>query len=254
MKKPIASAEARTLRKPKPKDAARMPRLIASAALIAVPLVAVLGTILFGGKRWDIASVLAAFLCCVPFFLSFERRSPAARELVLIAVMTAFAAAGRAVFAVLPFFKPVTAVTVISAMYFGPQAGFMVGAMSAVISNIFFGQGAWTPFQMFAWGIIGFIAGLLNRRGFLERPVPLFVYGALAGALYSLIMDVWTVLSADGTFNLLRWLAALVSSLPVTAVYCVSNVVFLLLLSKPLGRKLSRLKTKYGVFTEERNT
>lgn len=228
-----------------------MKKLIGQAALVAVPLVAVLGITLFGGRRWDVAAVLAAFLCCVPFFLSFENRKPAAREVVLIAVMTAFSVAGRVIFAAVPFFKPVTAVVIISAMYFGPQAGFMTGAMSALISNIWFGQGAWTPFQMFCWGFIGWMAGMLNRRDWLESPLPLCVYGALAGVLYSLVMDMWTVLSADGTFSLSRWLAVTASSLPIMAVYCVSNVAFLLLLRKPLGKKLERLKTKYGVFCED---
>lgn len=229
-----------------------MKKLIGWAALTGVPLTAILGAVLFGGERWDIASLAAVFLCCVPFFVSFEKRAPAARELVLIAVMTAFSVAGRFIFAVIPFFKPVTAVVIISAMYFGPQAGFMVGAMSAVISNIYFGQGAWTPFQMFCWGIIGFIAGALNRKQMLEKPLPLCVYGIFAGVLYSVFMDVWTVLSAEGTFSLSRWLAAMAAALPVTAVYCVSNAVFLLVLRKPLGRKLTRLRTKYGVFTEEK--
>ncbi len=225
-------------------------KAISIAALLAVPLVAILGIMLFGGERWDIAAVIATFLCCVPFFLSFERRAPMAREIVLVAVMTAFSVAGRFIFAVIPFFKPVTAIVVISAMYFGPQAGFMTGAMSAIISNIYFGQGAWTVFQMFCWGMIGFAAGLLNKRGLLEKPLALCIYGVFAGALYSVVMDVWTVLSADGVFNFERWLAALVTALPVMISYCVSNALFLLILRKPLGRKLKRLKTKFGVFCE----
>ena len=228
-----------------------MRKITGQAALVAVPLVAIMGMTLFGGRRWDIAAVLAAFLCCVPFFLSFEHRKPAAREVVLIAVMTAFSVAGRVIFAAIPFFKPVTAVVIIAAMYFGPQAGFMTGAMSALISNIWFGQGAWTPFQMFCWGFIGWLAGMLNRKALLEKPLTLCVYGALAGVLYSLVMDMWTVLSADGAFTVARWLQVIITSLPMMAVYCASNVVFLLVLRKPLGRKLSRLKTKYGVFCED---
>ncbi len=228
-----------------------MRKIIGQAALVAVPLVAILGATLFGGRQWDIAAVLTAFLCCVPFFLSFESRKPAAREVVLIAVMTAFSVAGRVIFAAIPFFKPVTAIVVVAAMYFGPQAGFMTGAMSALISNIWFGQGAWTPFQMFCWGFIGWLAGMLNRRRWLEKTWLLCVYGAFSGALYSLVMDMWTVFSADGAFTLTRWLAVTVSSLPIMAVYCVSNVVFLLLLRKPLGKKLERLKTKFGVFCED---
>lgn len=227
-----------------------MRRILGWAALIAVPLVAIMGMVLFGGARWDVAAVLAAFLCCVPFFLSFERRSPMAREVVIIAVMTAFSVAGRFVFAAVPFFKPVTAIVVIAAMYFGAQAGFMVGAMSALVSNIYFGQGAWTPFQMFCWGLVGLLAGLLNRKKLLEKPVFLCLYGVFSGALYSVVMDLWTALSADGALEADRLAGIMIASLPVTAVYCVSNAVFLLLLRRPLGRKLARLKEKYGVFSE----
>lgn len=197
---------------------------------------------------WELATVIAAVLCCVPMFLSFEKRAPSAREIVLLAVMTAFSAAGRFIFAAFPFFKPVAAIVVLTAMHFGSHAGFMVGALSAVISNIYFGQGAWTPFQMFGWGFTGWLAGVLNRKKMLENPVSLCVYGIFAGAVYSVIMDIWTTLSADGEFSVRRWLALMLSAMPVTLIYCASNAVFLLLLRKPMGRRLERLKTKFGVF------
>ena len=225
----------------------RVKNVVAAAAILCVPCAALLAAA-WGVIGWDAATVIAAVMCCVPFFLSFERRAPSARELVLAAVMTAFSAAGRFIFAPIPFFKPVTAIVVLSAMYLGPQTGFMVGALSAVISNIYFGQGPWTPFQMFCWGMIGFIAGIINKKTILERVVPLIIYGIIAGAGYSVVMDIWTVLSMDGVFTAERWLAAIISALPVTAVYCVSNVVFLLALRKPVGKRLERIKKKYGVF------
>ena len=227
-----------------------MRKAIIAAVLILVPLISVLSAV-GGFLRYDLAMMIIAVLCCVPFFLQFEKRAPSARELVLVAVMTAFSAAGRFIFAPLPFFKPVSAIVIIAGMYFGASAGFMTGSLSAVISNIYFGQGAWTPFQMFCWGMIGLAAGLLNRKSLLEKAVPLCIFGALSGVFYSLVMDVWTTLSIDGTFSLARWLAAVISALPITAVYAVSNVVFLLALRKPLGRRLTRLKTKYGVFEQE---
>lgn len=226
---------------------ARIKNILAAAAILCVPCAALLAAG-WGVIGWDAATVIAAVMCCVPFFLSFEKRAPSARELVLAAVMTAFSAAGRFIFAPVPFFKPVTAIVVLSAMYLGPQTGFMVGALSAVISNIYFGQGPWTPFQMFCWGMIGFIAGIINKKKILERAVPLIIYGIIAGAGYSVVMDIWTVLSMDGTFTAERWAAAIISALPVTAVYCVSNVVFLLTLRKPVGKRLERIKKKYGVF------
>lgn len=225
-----------------------MKKLFSVLAAAGVAAAAIFGAVVSGGKGFYIASAAAALLCCVPFFLSFEKRAPSAGELVLIAVMTAFSAAGRFVFAPVPFFKPVSAIVAIAARHFGAQAGFMIGALSAIISNIYFGQGPWTPFQMLCWGLIGLAAGIAGNRGLLEKPLPLCVFGIAAGICYSFIMDVWTVLSMNGSFTGGLWIAAIISALPVTGIYCVSNVIFLLILNKPLGRKLERLKTKYGVF------
>lgn len=101
---------------------------------------------------------------------------------------------------------------------------------------------------MFSWGFIGWIAGALNCRKILEKPAALCVFGVFAGALFSVVMEVWTTLSADGFFSLSRWGASMLTALPVTLVYCVSNAVFLLLLRRPVGKRLERLKTKFGVF------
>lgn len=203
---------------------------------------------LSGGLRWDIASAIIAVMSCVPFFLSFENGRPSAKELVITAAMTAFSAAGRLIFAPLPFFKPVSAVVIMCGMYFGKETGAVAGALSAVISSAWFGAGVWVPFQMLSWGFIGFAAGIAGKKGLSQRPVLLCLFGAAAGIVFSCIMDVWTVLSADGAFSVNRWVALTVSALPVTTVYAVSNVVFLLVLRKPLGKRLERLKTKYGVF------
>lgn len=226
-----------------------MKNLITIAAAAGIAVAAVLGTIFAGNGGYHIAGAAAALLCCLPFFLSFEKRAPTAGELVLAAVMTAFSAAGRFIFAPLPFFKPVSAVVTLAGRHFGAQTGFMVGALSAVISNIWFGQGPWTTFQMLCWGLIGFASGVGSRL--LSRTVPLCIFGVLSGIVYSLVMDVWTVLSMSGGFSAGLWLAAAVSALPVTGIYCASNVVFLLLLNKPLGRRLERLKTKYGLFSAD---
>src|SRR5699024_4394169 len=128
------------------------------------------------------------------------------RRMVILAVLVAISVVGRFIFAALPAFKPVTAIVVISAIFFGAEAGFLVGALSALISNIYFGQGPWTPFQMFSWGLIGFIAGLPYFRNKLKNnKVYLVLYGIIAGVAYSLIMDVWTVMSLDNTFTIKRY-------------------------------------------------
>lgn len=213
---------------------------------VAVPVVVLTGAYLFGSKQYAWISLCVMLISCVPFFLRFEKGAADTKELVIIAVMVALSVVGRILFAAVPGFKPVMAVVVITAIYFGSEAGFMTGALSAVISNFYFGQGPWTPFQMFSWGIIGFIAGLLSK-GLRRSRLLLCVFGVFSGVLYSMLMDVWTVLWADGYFNLSRYLAAVVSALQFTVIYAVSNVVFLMIFIKPVGKVLYRIKTKYAL-------
>ena len=213
--------------------------------LLAIPLIVVLGSTVFGGKQYAFLSLAVAILACIPFFLSFERGESGGIRLVLVAVLTALSVLGRLLFAVLPGFKPVTAMVILTAMYFGSEAGFLTGALTAVLSNFYFGQGPWTPFQMFAWGMVGLLAGVFAKQLRASR-VWLCVFGALSGVVYSVLMDVWTVLWAEGHFVLSRYLAAVASSASFTALYCASNVVFLLVLAKPIGSKLQRIRDKYG--------
>ena len=212
----------------------------------AVPAVVIGGALIFRGKQYAWISLCAALLACVPFFLRFEHKSTDPKNIILIAVLTALSVLGRILFAPIPGFKPVTAMVVITAMYFGSEAGFLTGALSAVISNFYFGQGPWTPFQMMSWGLVGLLAGVLAQPLRRSRWV-LAGYGAVAGVLYSFLMDIWTVLWADGYFNLPRYLAAIISAAPFTAEYAVSNVIFLLLLAKPIGKILNRIQVKYGL-------
>lgn len=133
--------------------------------------------------------------------MSFEKSESSGKLLIIIAVMIAMSSVGRFIFAAVPHFKPVTAIVVITAIYFGPRAGFVTGALTAVISNFYFGQGPWTPFQMFSWGVIGLIAGLIAPLIRERKPLPMILLSAY-GVLYSLLMDTWTTLWWDGTFNL----------------------------------------------------
>lgn len=235
-------------------------------AFVAIPALMLIGVVAFNDRMYLWISICIAVLACLPFFISFELRGGfgkksgtapecAASEaqsgrgttrLIILASMTALSVLGRFIFAPLPFFKPVTAIVVITGMYLGAESGFLCGALSAILSNIMFGQGPWTPFQMFTWGIIGLFAGLM--AGILKRNrIILSVFGVLAGVLFSFTMDIWTVLWWDGKFSFSRYLTALASAAGVTAVYAVSNVIFLWLLARPLGSKLERIIVKYGV-------
>lgn len=220
-----------------------------TAALIlcvAVPVTVIVSYFCFKNERYDAASLIIAVAATTAFVLSFEKNSSNGKLVAIIAVMTALSVAGRFVFAPIAFFKPVTAVVIITAIYFGGEAGFITGAFSALLSNFYFGQGPWTPFQMVVWGLIGFLSGLLAKYVAKNR-ITLLLWGGFSGLFYSMTMDVWTTLWSDGVFNLSRYTFFVFSSLPIMAVYAVSNVVFLLILTKPIGKKLLRLKTKYGI-------
>ena len=220
--------------------------LINLIVLGLIPLTVLAGAVIFKDKQYAWITICIAVFACVPFFLAFENGKTRVKEMMIIAVMVSLTVVGRIIFTPLPGFKPVTAIVVITAMYFGGEAGFLTGALSAVISDFYFGQGPWTPFQMFVWGLIGFIAGVISNP--LKRSrILLGVYGIISGVLFSLLMDVWTVLWWDGSFTLTRYLAATVSAARFTVVYAVSNVIFLLLLQKPIGKKLERIKDKYGM-------
>lgn len=209
---------------------------------IGIPLAVFLGATVAGEKRHLLISLAVAVMAVVLFIAGFERRTTGARRMVIVAVMTALCIAGRFI----PFFKPVTALTIITAMYLGGESGFLVGALAAALSNFYFGQGPWTPFQMLAWGLIGLFAGYMAGPLKKSRAL-LLIYGALSGAAYSLVMDVWTVMWYGGAFQWELYLSAFVTALPHTLLYSLSNFIFLWFLARPFGEKLERVSIKYGV-------
>lgn len=213
-----------------------------SVPFLIVPALTLAGSIVFDRKRHIIISLAIAVFSLLLFAAGFEKRRTGTRRMVIAAVMTALCFAGRFI----PFLKPISALTIITGIYLGGETGFLVGAMTAVLSNFYFGQGPWTAFQMLAWGLIGLVAGILSDP--LKRSrVFLLIYGAAAGLMYSFIMDIWTVLWYAEGFDLKLYIAALGTAIPYTASYVISNVLFLSLLAKPFGEKLQRIKNKYGV-------
>ena len=222
----------------------RKARRILGAVLpfIAMPLLVVLGAMAFDGKQHLIVSLGMACMALLVFLTGFEKRKTGGRRMVIVSVMTALCIVGRFI----PLFKPVTALTVLTAMYLGGEAGFLTGALSAALSNFYFGQGPWTPFQMLAWGFIGLIAGWLANPLKKHRAL-LLSFGVAAGMVYSLIMDVWNVLWYAGSLDWSLYAASVATALPHTILYAVSNFVFLYFLARPFGDKLERVKVKYGV-------
>ena len=129
-------------------------KISAMLILIAIPLTILFGVFFLNDRKYYFISILILIYTMIPFFMIFEDRKPQGRELIVIAVLSAIAVAGRGAFYMLPQFKPVVAIVIIAGVCFGAESGFLVGAMSGFVSNFFFGQGPWTPWQMFCFGII----------------------------------------------------------------------------------------------------
>ena len=221
--------------------------MLLSALLI--PLTILAGLKFGGGRKYMLISFAVIFETMLPFFLIFEGRKPQARELVILSVLSALAIGGRAVFFALPGFKPVASMVILTGVAFGAEAGFMVGAMTMFCSNVLFGQGPWTPWQMFAMGIMGLLAGICFRKGFLHRErFALSVFGGLVTFLiYGGIMNPASVLMYQANPDWQMILTAYITGVPADAVHALATVLFLWFLSEPMLEKLDRVKVKYGL-------
>jgi energy-coupling factor transport system substrate-specific component len=193
-------------------------------------------------------------LSMAPFLWRFERRERQARELVLIAVMAAVASVGRIPFAaILPNFTPVTFIVIISGVVFGAEAGWMVGAVAGLVSNFFLGQGPWTPWQMFGWGMAGFTAGLFAHRSlFLRKRLPLVLFGACWGFLFDWIQSI--VLAIDIWVKEQSWasiIAMYALGLPFDYIHAAANVFFIGVFGPSWIKLLERYRRKYGALQRE---
>lgn len=239
-------------------------------AVILVPAVMLLSDRM-GDRNYYIAGVLIIILAMIPFFAGFESCRPEARELVTIAVMCAIAVASRIVFIMLPGFKPVVAIIMITGMAFGPSAGFLTGAMGAFVSNFVFGQGPWTPWQMFAFGIAGFIFGLLSGKGpvkaeaglpsgfsggrslkkILQRlPVSLFGFLVIV-VIVGPILDTCTLFTMTTAVSGASAATVYLAGLPVNLIHGAAVFVTLFFLTVPIMDKLDRIKIKYGMMEKQ---
>ncbi len=217
--------------------------------LLTILLTLVLGTHFFGNRKYYFISLLLILETLFGFFFTFEKRKPKAGELVLIGMLCALTVAGRACFYMLPQFKPMVALIIVSGVAFGGETGFLVGAASALLSNFFFGQGPWTPWQMFALGIIGFLAGTLFQKGRLSKSkLSLCIFGGLATFfIYGGILNPASVLLTQEYINIKMILSSYIAGLPFDLIHAFSTTLFLWFFAVPMLEKLNRIKVKYNL-------
>lgn len=215
-------------------------------ALLAVPILMV--TLALSGVDATAGlTLLVALLAVGLVFASFEASRPPLRQLMPTAVLAATAAAGRVLFAPIPDVKPVSAIAVIAGATLGRRSGFMVGAVAALVSNFFFGQGSWTPWQMYAWGLVGYLGGVFADRGLLERGGVLYAWGFLSALMYGAILNGYYVL---GFVRPLTWpsvLAAYAAGAPLDIVHGIATAGFLAVIWLPWGRAIRRVVAKYDL-------
>ena len=217
--------------------------------LLLIPLTIFFGIYYLGDRKYYFISLLIVLETVLPFLAMFENRKAQAREIVVISVLCALGVAGRTAFFMLPEFKPLLAIVIISGVCMGGETGFLVGAMSGFVSNFFFGQGPWTPWQMFALGIIGFISGVMSEYGILGRSrYPLCVFGFLSALIiFGGIMNPASVLMVTSNPTKEMIYSAFLVGFPVDLIHAMSTAFFLWFLAEPMIEKIERIKTKYGL-------
>lgn len=225
-------------------------------AMLLVFFVLIPLTLYFGlqlsGRAYYVTSTLVIIEILIPFLLAFEGRKPQARELVVIAVLSALAVAARVVIPI-PNFKAIFAVIMLSGIAFGPEAGFLVGAVSAFASNFFYGQGAYTPWQMFAYGAGGMLAGFLFRKKWIPRqPVAMGIFGLAAVVLFvGPLLDTCSVFLVLPEVTPAKAWPMYLSGFLVNLSQGVCTFLTMALFGKPLLEKLDRVKLQYGMMEDE---
>ena len=217
--------------------------------LLLIPLTIYASVFLWNDRKYYFTSLLIIAEATIPFIISFESRIPKARELVIISVLCAIAVAGRMAFFMLPQFKPVVAIIIITGVCFSGETGFLTGALTGFISNFFFGQGPWTPWQMFSLGIIGFAAGLLFKKRILKKTrASLCIFGFLSTLIiYGGIMNPASVIMWQGKITREMIVSSYITGLPFDLIHALSSAFFLWFISMPMTDKLERIKIKYGL-------
>lgn len=225
--------------------------LILSAGL--VPFTVLWNIINQNERNFYLSSLMMVIYTIAVFLSAFERRRPQAREIVVISVLVALAVTGRMAFFMIPQFKPVAAIVILSGVCLGGEIGFVVGAMTGFVSNFFFGQGPWTPWQMLAFGIIGFLSGALTQKGLLKKKkLNLCLFGGFATFfIYGGIMNPVSVIMFTAKPTWQAFIAAYISGFWFDLIHSMATVIFLWILAIPMLQKLERIKKKYGLLRNE---
>lgn len=192
--------------------------------------------------NWALASGIIALLIIGLFFWRIEKREISASRLTLIATAAAFAAASRVAFAPIPNVTPSTFITMLSGYAWGINAGFAVGALSALVSNFFLGQGPWTLWQMTAWGLCGALAGVIGKSQGEFKKLLFTLLCFLAGYIFGFLMNLWHWLAFVHPLNIKTFLSVYAAGFPFDTMHAAANAAFAFLLGPAFYKVLIRYK------------
>ncbi len=215
--------------------------LLIGAAAVASPLIPL--PQLQEALSWGLIATALVILAILAFFFEFEASALSSKEIALVAMLGTLSAVLRIPFAVIPNVQPCTYLIICTGYVFGPVAGFMVGAVTALISNFFLGQGPWTLYQMLAWGLAGVSASYVRR--FKLSTIWLIVFGVIWGYLYGWIMNLWYWLSFIYPLTLKTFAVYQLSSIWFDTFHAVGNVIFLGLFGRRTIAIMERFRQRF---------
>lgn len=224
----------------------RRSNIVVTVITFILLLVAIL---LFNYRAYLLLSFLIIGLFMIPFFARFEIKEIKTREIVLLAMLASIAAISRVPFTGIPSVQPTSFIIIMTGVVFGAESGFIVGALAAFVSNIFLGQGPWTPWQMYAWGLMGLSSGLLRHTFFITTLWGRSIFGFIWGYVFGWLMNLWIIVSNIENFTLEWFIAIYINSIYFDLAHGLSNVFFLLVFYSSWIKIMGRLKRKYGLLT-----
>ena len=194
---------------------------------------------------WEVASFLLVAAVIIAGFAWYERSRPPAQVVALVAALAALAIAGRIAFAAFPNVKPTTDIVVFAGYALGGAPGFAVGALTALVSNFWFGQGPWTPWQMVGWGLCGVLGALLALGTRNAGRLVLAAVCGFAGIFYGALLNFSLMATYGGDLSWRHFLVLQARAIPFDAAHVLGNVVLALIAGPAMVRMLVRFRERF---------
>lgn len=208
---------------------------------------------LLHNKHYLMFSFMVLLCSILPAYWKFEKQPLTTQTLMFVAILIALAVAGRVPFAALPSIQAASFVIIVGGVSLGPELGFVTGSTTALVSNMFMGQGPWTPWQMFAWGLMGLSAGLIGMTKLKKSLIFMIIFGGVWGFLFGWIMDLWYALQYVSPMTLKSFILAFASSALFDLYHGLSNIALIALLYRPWEKLFTRLDRKYRFLPTKEN-